>query len=165
MTSIPKTSGLGSPSCNTLRSRSCWAGGSSDENKVSGTGGCWMAIPVSPVNSRNSRSALGNSSGCNHHAPRKVTVTGAGAGLRQSETMQKSRTMTKGNVICNRRCDDTRMFMKIFLKRSRFSGEFQQTQTFFCTEIQGRNILLLQCRDMNVRKEHAWDWYQARRGK
>src|SRR6516225_10956764 len=75
-----------------------------------------MATPVSLVNSRNSRSVVGNSSDCNHHAPRKVTVTGAGAGLRQPETMQKSRTTMKGNVFCNGRCGDTRMFMKKFLE-------------------------------------------------
>src|SRR5262249_59243795 len=101
-----------------------WARGCSEENKVSGTGGGWMAIPVSLLNSRNSRSALSNSSGCNHHACRNVTVAGAGAGLRQPETMQKSRTMMKGNVFRNGRCADLRMLMKMFLERSRFSGEF-----------------------------------------
>src|SRR5262245_20515661 len=130
MTSIPKTSGPGPPSSNTLRSRSTWAGGSSEENKVSGTGECCMAIPVSMVNSSNSRSALGNSSGCNHHAPKKVTVTGAGAGLRQLETMKKSRTMTKGKVFCNGRCSGTRMFLKTFLERSRFSCEFSSKTHF-----------------------------------
>jgi len=40
--------------------------------------GRWMAIPVSLLNSRNSRSALHISSGCNHSRSRKVTVTGAG---------------------------------------------------------------------------------------
>ena len=30
----------------------------------------------------------------------------------------------KGNVVRNGRCADPRMFMKMFLKQSRFSGEF-----------------------------------------
>src|SRR5262249_61394574 len=101
MTSIPRTSGLGPPSRNTLRSRSSWARGCSEENKVSGTGGGWVAIPVSLLNSRKSRSALGNSSGGNHHACRNVTVSGAGAGLATARRDAKSKTKEKGQGCYN----------------------------------------------------------------